>query len=126
VSGRPIVLVIDDSPVTVRAASLLLERAGYTTHAAITADDGLRQARTLVPRVILLDVELPDGDGYTVCRQLKADPATAHIPVILCTGRGEALDEADRFGVEAAAYLPKPFSPSALRDLVARFARSHS
>ena len=121
-SDRPVVLVIDDSPVTVRAASLLLERAGYTARAATTADDGLRQARALVPRVILLDVELPDGDGYTVCRQLKADPATAHIPVILCTGRGEALDEADRFGVEAAAYLPKPFSPSALRDLVTRFA----
>ena len=121
-SDRPVVLVIDDSPVTVRAASLLLERAGYTARAATTADDGLRQARALIPRVILLDVELPDGDGYTVCRQLKADPATAHIPVILCTGRGEALDEADRFGVEAAAYLPKPFSPSALRDLVTRFA----
>ena len=121
-TDRPVVLVIDDSPVTVRAASLLLERAGYTARAATTADDGLRQARALVPRVILLDVELPDGDGYTVCRQLKADPATAHIPVILCTGRGEALDEADRFGVEAAAYLPKPFSPSALRDLVTRFA----
>ena len=121
-SDRPVVLVIDDSPVTVRAASLLLERAGYAARAATTADDGLRQARALIPRVILLDVELPDGDGYTVCRQLKADPATAHIPVILCTGRGEALDEADRFGVEAAAYLPKPFSPSALRDLVTRFA----
>ena len=121
-SDRPLVLVIDDSPVAVRAASLLLERAGYTTRAATTADEGLRQARALIPRVILLDVELPDGDGYTVCRQLKADPATAHIPVILCTGRGEALDEADRFGVEAAAYLPKPFSPSALRELVTRFA----
>ena len=121
-SDRPVVLVIDDSPVAVRAASLLLERSGYTARAATTADEGLRQARALIPRVILLDVELPDGDGYTVCRQLKADPATAHIPVILCTGRGEALDEADRFGVEAAAYLPKPFSPSALRELVTRFA----
>ena len=121
-SERPLVLVIDDSPVTVRAASLLLERAGYVAQAAMTADEGLRQARALAPRVILLDVELPDGDGYTVCRQLKADAATAHIPVILCTGRGEALDEADRSGVDAAAYLPKPFSPSALRDLVARFA----
>lgn len=119
---RPIVLVIDDSPVTVRAASLLLERAGYEARAAITAEDGLRQARALLPRVILLDVELPDGDGYTVCRELKKNPATARIPVILCTGRGEALDEADRAGVEADAYLPKPFSPSGLRDLVARFA----
>ena len=121
-SDRPLVLVIDDSAVAVRAASLLLERAGYAARAATTADEGLRQARALMPRVILLDVELPDGDGYTVCRQLKADPATAHIPVILCTGRGEALDEADRLGVEAAAYLPKPFSPSTLRELVTRFA----
>jgi len=120
-SDRAVILVIDDSTVTIRAASLLIERAGYEARAAMTAEDGLRQARALLPRVILLDVELPDGDGYAVCRELKRDPATAKIPVILCTGRGEALDEADRAGVEADAYLPKPFSPSALRDLVARF-----
>jgi len=116
------VLVVDDSAVTLRAMSLLLGRAGYAVITAMTAADGLHQARTGNPRVILLDVELPDGDGYTVCRELKADPATAGIPVILCTARGEALDEADRAGVEADAYLPKPFSPSGLRDLVARFA----
>ena len=121
-SGRGIVLVIDDSPVTVRAASLLVERAGYEARSAVTAEDGLRQARALLPRVIVLDVELPDGDGYTVCRGLKQDPVTAKIPVILCTSRGEALDEADRAGAHADAYLPKPFSPSGLRELIARFA----
>jgi CheY-like chemotaxis protein len=122
-SGGARVLVVDDSPVTLRAMSLLLGRAGYDVVTAMTAADGLRQARSALPRVILLDVELPDGDGYTVCRELKADPATAAIPVILCTARGEALDEADRAGVEADAYLPKPFSPSGLRELVDRFAQ---
>ena len=116
------VLVVDDSPVTLRAMSLLLSRAGYEVVTAATAQDGLRQARATLPRVILLDVELPDGDGYSVCRELKADAATAGIPVILCTGRGEALDEADRAGVGAQAYLPNPFSPSALRELVEGFA----
>jgi CheY-like chemotaxis protein len=120
--GKPIVLVIDDSAVTVRAVEVLLSRAGYDVRSAGAAEDGLRQARNLVPRVILLDVDLPDLDGYAVCRQLKEDSRTAAIPVILCTARGEALDEADRAGVQAQAYLPKPFSPSGLRDLVSRFA----
>jgi twitching motility two-component system response regulator PilH len=117
------VLIVDDSAVTLRAMTLLLGRAGYEVLTATTAGDGLQQARTAAPAVIVLDVELPDGDGYSVCRQLKADPATVSIPVILCTARGEALDEADRAGVEAQAYLPKPFSPSALRGLVDGFVR---
>ena len=115
------ILVVDDSPVTLRAMTLLLSRAGYDVVTAATAQEGLAQARSAGPAVIVLDVELPDGDGYSVCRELKADPATAAIPVILCTARGEALDEADRVGVEAQAYLPKPFSPSALRELVDGF-----
>ncbi len=121
-AGKAIVLVIDDSPVTVRAVDVLLSRAGYEVRAAGTGEDGLRQAREVLPRVILLDVDLPDLDGYAVCRRLKEDSRTATIPVILCTSRGEALDEADRVGVQAQAYLPKPFSPSGLRDLVSRFA----
>ena len=121
-AGKAIVLVIDDSPVTVRAVDVLLSRAGYDVRAAGTGEDGLRQAREVLPRVILLDVDLPDLDGYSVCRRLKEDSRTATIPVILCTSRGEALDEADRVGVQAQAYLPKPFSPSGLRDLVSRFA----
>ena len=120
--GKAIVLVIDDSPVTVRAVEVLLSRAGYDVRAAGTGEDGLRQARETLPRVILLDVDLPDLDGYSVCRRLKEDSLTAAIPVILCTSRGEALDEADRVGVQAHAYLPKPFSPSGLRDLVSRVA----
>ena len=121
-AGKAIVLVIDDSPVTVRAVDVLLSRAGYDVRSAGTGEDGLRQARETLPRVILLDVDLPDLDGYSVCRRLKEDSRTATIPVILCTSRGEALDEADRVGVQAQAYLPKPFSPSGLRDLVSRFA----
>ena len=115
-------LVIDDSRVIVRTAEMLLSRAGYDVRSAGTAADGLHQAAEIVPRVILLDVVLPDLDGYSVCRRLKADGRTAGIPVILCTARGEALEEADRGGVQAEAYLPKPFSPSRLVDLVARFA----
>lgn len=121
-AARPVVLVIDDSMVTVRAAEVLLGRAGYDVQSAATGEEGLRQAHAVAPRVILLDVDLPDVDGYTVCRRLKAEAATAWIPIILCTARGEALDEADRAGVDAQAYLPKPFSPAALRALVARFA----
>jgi len=121
-TSRPIVLVIDDSRVIVRTAEMLLSRAGYDVRSAGTAADGLHQAAEIVPRVILLDVVLPDLDGYSVCRRLKADGRTAGIPVILCTARGEALEEADRGGVQAEAYLPKPFSPSRLVDLVARFA----
>jgi CheY-like chemotaxis protein len=112
------ILVVDDSAVILRAMSLLLRRAGYEVVTATTAREGLEQARSTRPTVIVLDVELPDGDGYTVCRELKGDPATAGIPIVLCTARGEALDEADRAGVDAQAYLPKPFSPSALRALV--------
>jgi CheY-like chemotaxis protein len=114
VTTAPLVLVVDDSPIIVRAATLVLSRAGYDVRAAETAADGLRQAQALRPRVILLDVELPDGDGHDVLRQLKADPATASIPVIFCTGHKDGVADAE-------AYLAKPFSPSDLLAVVERF-----
>ncbi|MFL7808675.1 MAG: response regulator, partial [Anaerolineae bacterium] len=86
-SERARILVIDDEPDARRISIRLLEQAGYALSEAATGEEGLRRARELRPDLILLDVVLPDLDGFEVCRRIKADPELAHILVILLSGK---------------------------------------
>lgn len=82
-SRQPTLLVIDDSPTQARGYARFLENHGLNVLVATTGTEGLRLATSLVPDVVLLDLRLPDLDGTDVCRRLKADPQTQHIPVFM-------------------------------------------
>ncbi len=109
-SQRPLILVADDDE-DIRNLFGAMLRQDYEVKFAATGDETLIQADTEpLPDLILLDVELPDADGYQVCAQLKANPALASIPVIFVTGRTDPRDQARGLMAGAVDYITKPVS----------------
>jgi DNA-binding response OmpR family regulator len=121
-SGR--ILVIDDDLDSLKLISLLLQRQGYQVVAAPGGDEGLQKARAEVPDLILLDIMMPNMDGYEVCRQLRGDPHLAHVPVIMFTAKTRVDDKVAGFEAGADDYLTKPTHPaelaSRIRSLLSR------
>jgi twitching motility two-component system response regulator PilH len=118
------ILAVDDSPTVLQLLSQMLEEG---QHEVIRAMDGVEAIRLAVehqPDLVLLDVILPKLNGYQVCRQLKAMPETAPIPVILITRK--AKDEDRQWGVEQGAdgYITKPFTTSDLLTTLQKFLSS--
>jgi CheY-like chemotaxis protein len=113
-----LILIVDDEP-SVRAmvqASIRAKSTHYTAIEVGTAMGALDQARERQPDLILLDVALPDRDGFWVCSELKSDPATAHIVVVMLTAMGLPSDRDKAMAVGADGYIVKPFSPRALLE----------
>jgi adenylate cyclase len=109
--GKATILVVDDTPENIDIlAGLLSDR--YAVKVAMNGDSAIALARAEpVPDLILLDVMMPEMDGYEVCHRLKADPLTAKIPVIFATAKTEVADETKGFEAGAIDYLTKPISP---------------
>ena len=111
---KPVILVIDDAPQNLSLMDELLSDQ-YVVKVAPGGQRGLKIARnTPAPDLILLDVMMPDMDGYAVCRELKADPSTCDIPVIFLTAKTQLADEQQGFSVGAVDYIAKPISPPIL------------
>ncbi len=104
------VLVVDDEPEGLRLMLELMRGFALEPAMALNAERGLRSARRLRPDLILLDIMLPDGNGLALCRQLKAQPETADIPVIFLTARIDLDDKIAGFGAGAVDYVTKPFA----------------
>ncbi len=111
------VLIVDDESDLASLVEFNLQQAGLETSVALTGEHALVLARAKVPDVVLLDLMLPDISGKEVCRRLRADLATRHVPIIMLTARGEEADRIEGFEVGADDYVTKPFSP---RELVLR------
>jgi putative two-component system response regulator len=111
---RPVVLVVDDTPNNLEVVSGIL-REHYRVRVALDGPTALKLAAGDVPPdLILLDVMMPDMNGYQVCTRLKADPRTRHIPVIFLTAMGELENEAAGFGAGGVDYILKPIRPATL------------
>lgn len=102
------ILVADDRPENLRLLSVMLTRKGYTVRKAINGSLCLRAAYTLPPDIILLDINMPDIDGYQVCKELKAHDNTKEIPIIFVSALDEALDKVRAFNCGASDYITKP------------------
>lgn len=122
------ILIIDDDQDTLRLASLMLERQGYHILSATSGQEGLDKAQKDKPDLILLDVMMPNMDGYEVTRRLRANPQTVDIPILMFTAKTQLDDKVTGFEVGADDYLTKPTHPSELqshvRALLARRASS--
>ncbi|WP_410499668.1 HD domain-containing phosphohydrolase [Chitinibacter sp. S2-10] len=116
--NRPHILVIDDTPENLRLVSALLQDH-YTVRVATSGQQGLALAEKHPPDLILLDIMMPDMDGYSVCTQLKSQLTTRDIPVIFLTARSEVEDETRGFALGAVDYITKPISPPILEARVA-------
>jgi phosphoserine phosphatase RsbU/P len=111
-------LLVDDAPANIQVATAIL-RDDYRVRVATSGAKALELVKASpAPDLILLDVEMPEMDGYEVCRRLKADAATRDIPVIFLTGKIEAEDETRGFTVGAVDYIHKPFSPAVVKARV--------
>jgi CheY-like chemotaxis protein len=123
-SGRARVLVVDDSPAIRDLIAVNLRLEGYDVR---TADDGQAALELLAgwrPDVVTLDVVMPRLDGFATLEALRADPATADLPVVLVTGRAQAADRARGEELGADAFVSKPFEPAELVAVVGGLARS--
>jgi DNA-binding response OmpR family regulator len=118
--GERTVLVVDDDPVIVRLLEVNFEMEGFAVRTAADGLEGLASAKAQRPDVIVSDVMMPRMDGLQLVNELKADPATASIPVILLSAKAQADDV--RAGIDAGAddYVTKPFEPLDLLDRVVK------
>ena len=115
---KKLVLLVDDAPENIQVAREILKDT-FKTRVATSGAKALELVKVVPsPDLILLDVMMPEMDGYEVCRALKADPLTRDIPVIFLTAKTEATDETKGFEVGAVDYIHKPFSPPVVRARV--------
>jgi DNA-binding response OmpR family regulator len=114
---RPRALVVEDEPDVAALIRHHLEHEGYEVVLTPNGADAIRLARDQRPDLVLLDLMVPQLNGWEVCRRLKQDPETAAIPIIIVTGRVEEGDKVLGFELGADDYVTKPFSP---RELIAR------
>jgi CheY-like chemotaxis protein len=91
--AKKTVVVIEDEPAVIELARLILERRGFEVVGAVTGREGLETVRRVKPDLILLDLMLPDMDGWEVYRKIKADPELWHIPIQVVTARADGIDD---------------------------------
>lgn len=108
------VLIIDDSPTETRRTSEFLIQAGHQVVSAPNGKDGIDIARSAQPDLILMDVVMPDLNGFQATRQLQRDPTTQHIPVIIVSTKNQQTDKIWGLRQGATDYLIKPVQKSAL------------
>ncbi|MEH6591807.1 MAG: SpoIIE family protein phosphatase [Halioglobus sp.] len=114
---KPVVLAVDDTPENLDVVRGILVPE-YKVKVVTNGAAALKVAASQPPDIILLDIMMPDMDGYEVCRQLKANPLTADIPVIFLTAKDQTADEAEGFALGAADYIHKPVNPPILQARV--------
>lgn len=118
---KNVILVIEDHGDNRRIIRDLLTSAGYEIIEATSAGEGVTAAETCRPSLILMDIQLPDFDGYEATRRIKADPSLCQIPVIAVTSYALSGDEVKAFEAGCDAYVTKPFSPRALLTKIREF-----
>jgi PleD family two-component response regulator len=102
------ILVVDDTPHQLRLLKIMLEKRGYLVRAISNGPFALQSVAARLPDLILLDVKMPEMDGYEVCRRLKLDDRSRNVPVIFISAFGETLDKVKGFKAGGVDYITKP------------------
>lgn len=113
------VLVVDDNAINLKLVQVVLRAAGYEVATADDAEQARAEIGRAVPSLVLMDVQLPGTDGLKLTRELRADPVTAHVPVVAVTSYAMCGDEAKALEAGCVAYVTKPIDIHTLPDLVA-------
>jgi DNA-binding response OmpR family regulator len=122
--GNGSVLVVEDDGALNQLVGAYVELAGFGYRSALDGQSAVRSVNEQRPSMVILDLMLPDMDGFEVCRRLKATPRTAGVPVVMLTAMTQ--EESRRRGLEAgaAAYMTKPFDPDELIEMIRSTART--
>ncbi len=116
-----LILVVDDNEGGLLLASAVLQREGFRVDSAGSAEEVLERLSVRAPDLILMDVQLPGQDGLSLTRQLKADPATASIPIVALTAHAMATDREQAMAAGCIGYISKPIETRTLGDLIRGF-----
>lgn len=106
---RENILIVDDTPENVQFLSTVLAERGYKVRGVIKGKMAIRAALSVIPDLILLDIKMPEMDGYQVCEALKAEPQTKEVPIIFISALDEVLDKVKAFSLGGVDYITKPF-----------------
>ncbi|MCX9009901.1 MAG: response regulator [Candidatus Methanoperedens sp.] len=109
------IMVVDDERDLVDTLRLSLESDGYNVIGAYSGNEAIEKAHAEIPDLILLDIVLPDMDGYEICGRLREDPLTRLVPIIMLTGKGGLIDKIEGLEKGADDYITKPFNLHELR-----------
>ena len=112
------ILIIDDDNATVQFLEILFIGRGYGVICATSGAQGIELARRHHPDLIMADVMMPDMNGYAVCQQLRADPITAEIPIVILTARNSLADKTTGYEAGANRFLVKPVAITRLAEIV--------
>ena len=119
--GKPCILIIEDDRDNMDLMRFMMEREGYDVLEAYDGREGLKLARENLPDLALVDLAMPEVDGWTVTRELKSDPATRQIKIVVVTVRSLMEDRLKAQEAGCDAYITKPMSMTQLAEVVARF-----
>ena len=114
----PVILIVEDNEKNMKLVRDVLQAKGYTTLEAVTGEDGVRLAKEHLPKLVLMDIQLPGINGIEALRQLRADPATAPIPVIAVTASVMASDRRNITDAGFDGYVGKPLNLKEFLDAV--------
>ena len=112
------VLVVDDSPTEIHVLKTILEKNGHSVVSAENAEEGIKQAKEIMPALILMDVVMPGMNGFQATRALSKDPQTQHIPIIIVTTKDQETDRVWGMRQGAKDYLTKPVDPNELMQKI--------
>jgi DNA-binding response OmpR family regulator len=112
------ILAVDDEPNILMSIEFILEMEGYEVHTARDGNEALEVAQRVHPDLILLDINMPNKDGYEVCRLLREQPELAGIKVIMLTAKGQPLEKKKGLEVGADEYVTKPFGAEDLLEKI--------
>ena len=115
------ILVIDDDASNREILRVRLESAGHAVVEASNGEEGLRLVETALPDLVFLDVMMPRLDGWQVCRQIKADPKTRAIPIVMLTACDQKIDQLRGWESGADEYMAKPWDPARLLELLEKW-----
>ncbi len=119
--SRSRILLVDDEPDIVETVSFMLQSRNYQVSVASGGQEGIEKAKEEHPDLVLLDIMMPDIDGYDVCMKLKADADTKDIPIIMLTAKGESEAVLKSHSLGADDYVVKPFSLPTLLSKLKKF-----
>ena len=112
------ILVVEDDPASLRLTQYMLEHRGYTVITAQNGLEGLKKARTEAPELVILDAMLPGIDGLDICYQLRGEPKTARLPILMLSAKAREVDKDAGLKVGADAYITKPAAPTEILNKV--------
>ncbi len=114
---KPVILVVDDNPQNIQVVGSILVENGYSPQAVMSGKQALKSLTSKVPELILLDISMPEMDGFETCQRIKGIESCKDVPIIFLTARSEINDILEGFEIGAVDYVSKPFNS---RELLSR------